>query len=123
FAEGWERIQSLFATARDKLTLKDVRAALPPDPPPPSEATLWRWLQRALADGLLQRSGTGHKNDPYRYWLPGREQEWRRVLEQLPPLPPLEDGLGWTDRGKLEGAADQFRRRKKPRGGTQAGQK
>jgi hypothetical protein len=38
--------------------------------------TLWRWLERAVAENLLLRDGTGHKGEPYRYWLPAREAEW-----------------------------------------------
>jgi len=27
---------------------------------------------------LLRREGTGHKNAPFRYWLPAREAEWMK---------------------------------------------
>ena len=33
----------------------------------------------------MLRRGSGHRNDPYRYCLPGQEEEWRRFpLKDLP---------------------------------------
>jgi hypothetical protein len=68
--------------------------------------TVWRWLDRAVAQGLLRREGTGRKNDPFRFWLPDQEERlqhppWERELAELterlnqlgnppeePPAPP-----------------------------------
>jgi hypothetical protein len=47
------------------------------DLPVPQAKTLWRWLGRAVEQGLVHRSGSGRKNDPYLYWLPGQEVVWR----------------------------------------------
>jgi hypothetical protein len=42
-------------------------------------------LERAVAGALLLREGSGRKNDPYRYWLPGQEEKWKR--------PPWQDEM------------------------------
>jgi hypothetical protein len=39
----------------------------------PSEATLWRLLEKACEVGLVRKEGTGKKGDPFLYWLPERE--------------------------------------------------
>jgi hypothetical protein len=39
--------------------------------------TLYRWLERAIAQGRVQRDGRGRKRDPYRYWLPEQLAEWQ----------------------------------------------
>ena len=39
-------------------------------PRKPESTTLWRWLSRAVAEGILQQQGTGRCADPFRYWLP-----------------------------------------------------
>jgi hypothetical protein len=70
---------------------------------------LWRWLQRALEQGLVKRSGRGYKSDPYRYCLPEQEERWRREPFYLPPL---EDVLGCTLPEPLQRAKE----RRKPRG-------
>jgi hypothetical protein len=34
-----------------------------------------------VAQGLILREGSGHKRDPFRYWLPGQEEKWKRPWE------------------------------------------
>jgi hypothetical protein len=36
--------------------------------------TLWRWLSGAAAQGLVRHEGTGRPRDPFRYWLPERDE-------------------------------------------------
>ena len=48
----------------------------PEDFEQPNPGTLWRWLQRAVDLGLVHRDGTGRRNAPFRYWLPGQEEKW-----------------------------------------------
>jgi hypothetical protein len=59
----------------------------------PDDVTLWRWLERAAAEGRVCRKGAGHKNDPYRYWLPGHEARWAHNPPEFEELPPLEELL------------------------------
>jgi hypothetical protein len=72
----WEQLAVFLAAASDKLTRREIRALWPAGRDRPSEQTLWRWLERAVAEQLLRRDGTGHRNSPFRYWLPAREAEW-----------------------------------------------
>jgi hypothetical protein len=64
--------------APKKLTRPQVARRWPPDAEAPAATTLWRWLERAVAQGLILREGTGRKSDPYCYWLPGQEVKWQR---------------------------------------------
>jgi hypothetical protein len=45
-----------------------------------------RWYALAYIAGLVIGGGEGRRNDPFRYWLPEREAEWRSdpvwLLEQ-----------------------------------------
>jgi len=77
YREHWEQLVGFFATAPEKLTRRELRALWPKGPGAPSEQTLYRWLERAVAGGLLHREGTGHRSTPFRYWLPAREAEWQ----------------------------------------------
>jgi hypothetical protein len=57
-----------------------------------------RWLEQAVAQGLIRKDRTGHRNDPFRYWLPANEDRWRQnptcqrimpeLFEQIPPGAP-----------------------------------
>jgi hypothetical protein len=110
FNRGWRLLLPVLAGASDKLTRAAIRADWP-DPEPPAEITLYRWLERARAAGHVLRDGTGRKNDPYRYWLPGQEPKWEaaRRAEEDPELKPLEEIFGkeWVE---------QLRRRRKEKG-------
>jgi hypothetical protein len=63
--------------ADHKLTRKEVLAAWPV-PPVPEESTLWRHLDRLVTDEVIRRDGEGRRHHPFRYWLPAREEEWRK---------------------------------------------
>jgi len=78
-----------------------VLAAWPEEHETPAATTLWRWLDRALGLKLVQREGTGRKNDPHCYWLPGQEEIWRTdpELAQKMEIEKLLRELGGEDRG------------------------
>ena len=38
---------------------------------------MWRWLEQAVRRGLVRQEGSGKRTDPFRYWLPGREEMMR----------------------------------------------
>jgi hypothetical protein len=101
FSHSWLALRSVLADAPKKLTRAQITRRWPPDSVPPPPVTLWRWLDQAVAQRLLLREGTGRKNDPHRFWLPGQEEKWQhpawesetaRLLERLAdhaaPLPP-----------------------------------
>ena len=79
-------VEAVLATARHKLTRQQILEQWHDDLPMPQAKTLWRWLGRAVEQGLLCQSGTGRKNDPYLYWLPHQEVMW-----QHDPLYRLEE--------------------------------
>jgi hypothetical protein len=78
FREHWLQLLPWFESAPGKLTRRQLRACLPMGKGAPSDMTLYRWLERAVAEGLLLRDGTGHCTSPFRYWLPAREEEWMK---------------------------------------------
>jgi len=74
---GWERVQRFLETAPCKLSRDEIREDWPKDDHPvPGSTALWQWLEKAVAEGSLSREGAGTKNDPFLYWLPGKEVEW-----------------------------------------------
>ena len=54
--------------------------------------TLWKWLTRAVREGLVEQDGEGTRKDPYRNALPGMRDVWQqRFLEtflKTPVKPP-----------------------------------
>jgi hypothetical protein len=88
FTQSWKTIQAILAAGPSKLTRQQIRRHWPADLKPPDKTTLWRWLERALAQRVLLREGTGRRNDPYRYWLPHNEEKlkwpaWEKELAEL----------------------------------------
>jgi hypothetical protein len=77
FRGSWEVLRMVLESAKFKLTRREILADWPPDFVKPVESTLWKWLQRAGDLGLIHSQGTGRKNDPFRYWLPGQEEKWK----------------------------------------------
>lgn len=72
FEQGWAMVRDVLTVAEKRLTRKQILAAWP-DTHRPSEATLWRWLERAKSLLRVQEDGQGGRHDPHRYWLPGRD--------------------------------------------------
>jgi hypothetical protein len=69
FARAWATLSLAFSGVDTPLTRADILDRWPPGSPPPSAATLSRWLARAVELGLLHYSGAGHRFDPYVYRL------------------------------------------------------
>jgi hypothetical protein len=78
YLHEWPTLHHLLSEAKCKSTQKDLLEAWPPDVPKPAFNTLWRWLDRAAKEGLVLKSGQGRKQSPYRYCLPGQEEEWMK---------------------------------------------
>jgi hypothetical protein len=76
FGRGWQLLAGVLQDAEQKLTRAEILANWPADAIAPATNTLWRWLERALARGLIHRDGTGKKHDPFRYWLTGQDAHW-----------------------------------------------
>jgi hypothetical protein len=69
FHSHWDTVGRVLGAAAEPLTRQQIRAAWPGEVAPPHEATLWRWLDRAVELGLAYRVGKGTKKEPYRYGL------------------------------------------------------
>jgi hypothetical protein len=112
FDQGWEVLRGVLEDAHQKLTRREVRESWPQDYAAPDEATLWRWLDRAVAEGRVQRDGSGRRNEPYRYWLTGQEEKWKRDPLHLPDLEPLRELDEVT---RLAAAEKLLKGKKRPR--------
>jgi hypothetical protein len=62
-----EVVRVLLGSAAGPLTRQQIWAAWPENVARPHEATLWRWLDRAVELGLAVRVGKGTKTEPFRY--------------------------------------------------------
>jgi hypothetical protein len=87
FLSGWPKLKLIFSDARQRLSRADILADWPEDALKPHPTSVWRWLERAAAEGWIRCSGTGRRSDPLRYWMPEREPYF---LPELPPLEPLD---------------------------------
>jgi hypothetical protein len=77
FTQNWKRLLAVLGDALKKLTRTQILRRWPPGEEAPPAVTLWRWLERAVGQGLLLREGSGRKKDPFRYWLPARQEMLR----------------------------------------------
>jgi len=93
FRTHWELLHAVLARADRKLTREQIRSHWPEGHKPPPPLSLWRWLNRAVAEGRVERDGTGSRYQPFRYWLKEKEEDvsfGSFGLRELPPLPGLE---------------------------------
>ena len=88
FASNWQTLHALLAEAPRKVTRQEMREQWPSEDAPPA-SSLTRWLERAAAEGLLRRDGFGRRGQPFRYWLPEREEVWRQDPLALVRMPEL----------------------------------
>jgi hypothetical protein len=86
-AQAWDVLRAVLEDAERPLTRRQLLEQWPEDHPALAALTLWRLLDQAVLQGRVQRDGSGRRNDPYRYWLPGREAAWQHegwyLLEQI----------------------------------------
>jgi hypothetical protein len=71
--DSWPALMHALEEAHSKLTRQEILDNWSPDYSKPDATTLWRWLSRAVAQGIVCQEGTGRPRDPFRYWLPQRE--------------------------------------------------
>ena len=77
FRGSWDVILMVLEEAHHPLTRRQLLEEWPEDFPKPADQTLWKWLARAVELGLAKTAGTGHRNEPFRYWLPMMEEQWK----------------------------------------------
>jgi hypothetical protein len=92
--ECWPELEQLLARGLRKMTRQEIRDVWPAGRRKPDPATLWRWLEQGVAQGLLHREGSGKSNEPYRYWLADHDD-----LVHGPPLGVGADAMqAWNAR-------------------------
>ncbi len=94
---GWEVLRTVLLGASGKMTRQEVLQDWPAVEAKPDEKTLWRWLDRGVAEGKVLRKGAGWRNSPFRYWLPEAEARWKRSSFYLEDLPDLDGPDGPCD--------------------------
>ena len=85
FRENWDAVRERLSDR--PATQPELLAGWQSDPAAPSGRLLYDWLRRAVAAGLVARTGSGKRGDPFRFALPRPAAP--SVLADLPPLPPL----------------------------------
>jgi RecA-family ATPase len=75
---GQTTIHDILAAASHKLTRQEILDLWPATQRAPDIATIGRWLDKSTQFRSIYCSGTGHKGDPLRYWLPESEAEWKK---------------------------------------------
>jgi hypothetical protein len=75
FERGWSAIQQVLSGFEDPQPAAQILRAWPATCPPPSRATLHRWLAQAVERQLLCRETSQRRNAPYHYWLPDGDEE------------------------------------------------
>jgi hypothetical protein len=74
FDRGWSAIRRVLSAFEEPQTAPAILRHWPADVPPPSRATLHRWLARAVERQWLRYEASDRRNEPYRYWLPEAEE-------------------------------------------------
>lgn len=83
FRDNWGQVRAILETRRRPATGRDLLDDWPADLPKPGKAVLYGWLSRAFAEELVQRTGGGTSNDPYRFSLPHEDTSG---LEPIPDI-------------------------------------
>jgi len=72
----WQVLSLVLQDACERLTQRQILEQWPEDFPRPDQATIWRALKRGAEQGLILKQGTGLRNNTFRYWLPGKEDDF-----------------------------------------------
>ena len=99
FASHWEVLKGMLAAAPRKLNRKAIHRSWRVAPKPDMRS-LYNWLERAFALGLVKRDRAGRRRRPFRYWLAEREAVWLEDPFALLHMPELVEeytrGVGMT---------------------------
>jgi hypothetical protein len=77
FEHGWPVLQAVLANAEGLLTRRAIHRAWPDTAAAPARKTLWKWLSRVVKEGKVLQHGSGTRQDPYQYCLPGMAEKWQ----------------------------------------------
>jgi AAA domain len=73
FERGWSAIREVLSDLAEPQTAAAILRQWPAYVPPPSRATLHRWLARAVELHWLRWEASHRRSAPYQYWLPDAE--------------------------------------------------
>jgi hypothetical protein len=76
WVDNWVALRLVLEDADERLTQRQILEQWPEDFRKPDKATISRGLTRGVEQRLILQQGTGRKNDPYHYWLPGKEEDF-----------------------------------------------
>jgi hypothetical protein len=74
FERGWSAIRRVLSELEPPQNAAAILRYWPADCAPPSRATLYRWLARAVDRGWLCVEASERRNEPGDYWLPDAEE-------------------------------------------------
>jgi hypothetical protein len=80
FAHGWPVLRALLENADGPMTRRDLCRAWPDSAAAPAKKTLWKWLNRVVLEGHVLQHGSGTRNEPYEYSLPGMIEKWQATF-------------------------------------------
>jgi hypothetical protein len=73
--EAWQGVLHVLSEAQYKMTRQEILAHWPPDFDKPDSTTLYRWLNKAVANGTVCQEGKPREG--FRYWLRERNEYMR----------------------------------------------
>jgi AAA domain len=76
-AECWDVICMVLNDARERLTRREILEEWPEDFSKPDSTTIWKLLNRGIEQGKIRKRGSSRKYDPFRYWLPEKEEDFK----------------------------------------------
>lgn len=72
-SRDWQALHNILKEAQEPLTRREILAMWPEESDKPDDATLWRWLDRAVNQGMVTQEGSGKRGDAFRYTTPERD--------------------------------------------------
>jgi hypothetical protein len=100
FTRRWQRLRNVLAGAQRKLSRQEILGHWKGGTTPELK-TLKRWLDKAVRKGLVRQDGAGLREQPFRYWLPEKEDEWRKDEWALLLMPELMQTEGEKKAGPV----------------------
>lgn len=80
-------VEHLLTCPPRKLTRMQLLKHWPKKSPAPHPVPLWRALDGAVKNGVIEQEGSGRKRDPFRYFVPGLDATWQPDIDDILDLP------------------------------------
>lgn len=90
FKSNWQIVEKILTGRRGGIALKEILTYWPSDTEPPSQSTLYEWLNAAFDQKLCRRDGRGTSDSPWLYRLKNSDDDYydRGDFPPIIPLPP-----------------------------------